>query len=122
MTSCINIIVSPILSSFWGSLGVSLSIVITAFLNFIYINVVYYKVLKINVFEFYKKCYVSILFVIVGSIAVILPIINLISDNGWISFIIKAIITGFVFLLFVLFIHVNKEERKQLFSKIFKRR
>ena len=122
VTSLINVIISPILSSYWGAWGVSLSIVITAFLNLIYINIIYYKVLKINVFEFYKKCYISILISIAASIAVILPIIKFIPGNGWMSLIIKAAISGFVFLLFVLFVHVKKDERKHLFNKLLKRR
>ena len=120
-TALLNVLIAPILSARWGAWGVSLSIVITAFLNLIYINIVYYKVLKINIFTFFKKCYLSILLAIVGSILLILPIIYLIPGQGWISLIIKGMISAVIFLIFVFFVHIKKDEKKQLLQKIVRR-
>lgn len=121
-TAVLNVIIAPLLSYKWGAWGVSLSIVITAFLNLVYINIVYYKVLKINIFEFFKKCYVSILISIVVSIVVILSIFHVIPDHGWITLIIKGIITAIVFFISVFIFHIGKDEKKSLLKTLFRRR
>ena len=123
--SVLNLIISPIFSYFWGAIGVSIGIVITAFINFIYINIIYYRVLKINVFSFYRKCYLPILIPIVGGILISMLIGHFIPVNGWFGVIIKGTISVVVFFIFTFIFHISKEEKGSVIhfikKKLFKR-
>lgn len=116
VTSCINVGISSLLSSRFGAVGVSLGICITAFLNLIYINIVYKKVLKINVFEFYKKCYISIIPPIAITVAVSLGMAKLISQLSWFALVIKGVIVVAVFALCVWVFHIRKSEKKEVLA------
>ena len=118
VTSLINIIVSPILSHFLGSVGVSLGIIITAFLNLIFLNFVYYKVLKINVFSFYRQCYLPILIPLAGGIAISMLLTEFIPINGWLGIIVKGTVSIIVFFVLTFIFHIKREEKKQLLSFI----
>ena len=118
VTSLINIIISPILSHYFGSVGVSIGIVITAFLNLIFLNVVYYRVLKINVFTFYRQCYLPILFPIIGGIAISVLIANAIHLSGWLGVLIKGAISVIVFFGLTFIFHISKDEKKKVFGII----
>lgn len=53
----LNVLLSTIFSSYFGTLGAAISICIVYFIRLIIMNVIYYKVLQINVFQFFKNCY-----------------------------------------------------------------
>lgn len=120
-TSLLNVIISPVLSTKYGVYGVSISIIITAFLNLIFMNVVYYKILKIDVFEFYKRCYLSIITPIIGGIIIASLLTVGIPFIGWKGIVIKGIITASVFLLLVLVFHIDKTEKQKIMLLIMKR-
>lgn len=116
--SIINLVISSTLSKLYGAVGVSIGICITSFLNLIYINIIYYKKLKINVFEFYKKCYISIFLVIIASLAVLSVILRLINNTGWTWLVIKGIIVVVVFSFFSFIFHLKKDERRKVYLKV----
>ncbi len=121
-TSILNIIISPILSGKYGVYGVSIAIVIAALINVVVMNVIYKKVLGINVFEFYRKCYLTIAVPIVAGILLSTFVTDFIAIGGWIGLIIKAVITASIFGILVFVFHVNKDEKTKIFSKILKRK
>lgn len=114
VTSLINLLISSILSKLFGAVGVSLGICITAFLNLIYINIVYYRVLKINVFEFYKKCYLPIALPIVLSVMLTKLLFRLMPQMSWGMLVIKGVITVVIFGIMVLIFHLKREERSRI--------
>lgn len=119
--SFLNVIISSLLCKCFGAIGVCIGICITAFLNLVYINIVYYKVLKINVFVFYKKCYFRILLPILITIASSVVVNkSFFTTESWLGVIVKGMITVAVFGVTVFFIHLTKDDRKQLVSGLLK--
>lgn len=116
ITSFLNVVISPILSSKLGVYGVCLAIFIAAFLNLIFMNIVYYKVLKMNVFEFYKKCYLPIFIPIVGGIITASFFTSFILLDGWSGIICKGCVTLVVFLILVYVFHMTNEEKRKIYS------
>ncbi len=117
-TSFVNLAVSPILSHYFGAVGVSTGIVITAFLNFIYQNTLYYRVLKINVFTFYRRCYLPILIPIVCGILISKLLAEIIMVSGWLGIIAKGVVSVVVFLGLTIIFHVSKDEKKHIIQMI----
>lgn len=120
-SSLINVVVSPILSSQFGVYGVSISIVISSMLNLIFMNVVFYKVLKINVFKFYKECYLPAIIPIVGGIVLSTLITSLVPFTGWLGIIINGGITAVVFLTLAFVFCLRKSEKRSIKEKVLKR-
>ncbi|NLK27112.1 MAG: oligosaccharide flippase family protein [Clostridiales bacterium] len=57
--AALNILFSSVLSNFFGALGAAISICIVYIIRLIIMNVIYYKVLQINIFSFIKDCYIN---------------------------------------------------------------
>ncbi len=117
-TSLLNVIISPILSYFFGVYGVSLAILISSIVNIIIMNIIYCKVLKLNMLLFYKKCYLPALIPIIGGIILSLYITSLFPLTGWLGLIINAIITACLFFILVFIFYIKKEEKRLIFAKL----
>jgi O-antigen/teichoic acid export membrane protein len=113
-TSILNIPIALFLSYYLGSVGVCLAICITSFLNLIYMNTIYYKVLKFDMFRFYKICYLRMIIPICTTIALAFVILSRIQQSGWLWFAIKGIIVTVIFCVLTLISNVSKEERSKL--------
>ena len=126
-TSVVGCGIAFFTSAKWGAIGSSIAICLVGMLNVIGMNVIHYKNAGLNIFSFYKQ-----------SGTMLLPVIMTCVVGSWvISFfdvcsvpwlLLKAIIVGGIYLLFVLTIGVQKQERdiiaaycKKAFSKIKKR-
>ncbi len=59
IVATLNVLISSILSQYFGALGAAISICIVYFIRLIIMNIIYYKVLHINVFAFFKECYIN---------------------------------------------------------------
>lgn len=59
IVAILNILFSSILSQYFGSLGAAISICLVYFIRLIIMNIIYYKVLHINIFSFIKACYID---------------------------------------------------------------
>jgi len=59
IVASLNILFSSMLSRYFGALGAAISICIVYILRLIIMNIIYYKVLRINVFSFFKDCYLK---------------------------------------------------------------
>lgn len=117
-SSFVNLAVSPILSHYYGAIGVSIGIVVSALLNFIYQNTIYYRVLKINVFAFYRRCYLPILIPIAGGIFISKMLAHIIMVPGWLGIIAEGSVSVVVFLGLTIVFHVSKDEKKQIVQMI----
>lgn len=116
-SSVVNMLISPWLSARYGVYGVSGAIAVAAMLNLIAMNVVYYKVLKINVFRFYKACYLPMLIPVVGGIALSSLVARMIPIGGWSGMILKGGCATVLFLLLVWIFHLKKEEKTQVLAR-----
>lgn len=103
-------------------IGVCVGTAVTAILNTIYNNYIYKTKANINMTEFYKKCFFKAVpcYIIVAVLG--LTISKLLPLSGWIGFIVKACIVALIYLIVVLILYLNKDERKHLFSYLKKKK
>ncbi|NLL00474.1 MAG: oligosaccharide flippase family protein [Clostridiales bacterium] len=59
IVAVLNVLFSSVLSMHFGALGAAMSICIVYFIRLIIMNIIYYKVLHINVFTFMRECYMN---------------------------------------------------------------
>lgn len=116
----ICVVLSFILARPLGALGSSIAIAISYFFTFVYMNIVYYKKLHLDIFTFFRKCYGS--FILPYAITIILSRLVLphIHRGGWIGLGIKALFIAFVYLVSIWFLALKKEE-KNIVLKRFKK-
>ena len=110
------------LSYFYGSIGACLAIAVGYLANFIYINVVYCKVIKLDLKLFYKKCYLRTIPIILISSAILFGLFYFIKDVSWMWLIIKGGIVVIVYMLLSFMFVIDKNERKKLFNTLIRRK
>lgn len=105
------------LSKYFGCIGACLAIAVGYLANFIYINVIYVRVIKLDMKQFYKSCYLHIVPIMVAA-AIILSLFFRIlpSTVSWIWLLIKAGLVAIVYLAGVLLFGLSREEKTLLFS------
>lgn len=109
---CVSL--SFMLSKIMGSLGACISIGVGYSVLFIYMNILYYKELKINVYGFYKECYFKLaLPMIMVAIIGFLICTKVFHISGWVGLIIRAISVMILYFL-VMFFFLNKQEKEML--------
>lgn len=106
----LNIVLSSILSHYFGALGAAISICIVYFIRLIIMNVIYYKVLHINVFSFFKDCYVKmsppmLITLIVGSL------LNQFTNYSLWGFLIKGALIVILFAILLWNMSLNQYEK-----------
>lgn len=112
----VYIVCALVFSKYWGAIGASLAVCVALFFQTALMNVVYYKVLKIDIFTFFKKCHLKLLpsLVVFGVIAFM---ISKLSVKGWIGFGIKGMLIVGVFGILAWFVMLTKQEKKFLLKK-----
>lgn len=100
----------------WGAIGVSIAICIALVLQTVIMNVVYYKVLGLNVFTFFKRCHLKLLpgFAVIVLLSVLVSLIPL---SGWIGFFVKGFAIVIIYAVITWFFILNEQEKKTLFKK-----
>ena len=119
-TAFINIIMSIVLSRYFGELGASISICIAYLIRIIAMNVIYYKVLKINVFTFFMECHIKMCLAFFVPLILGICLHLFVSMNGWLTLLAKVLIITFIYFFSMWFFAWNKYE-KTLFASIFRR-
>lgn len=109
------------LSKLLGSLGACMAIGIGYTVLFVYMNRLYYKELQINVFGFYRECYLKLTLPMTAVAIVGYFICNhVITISSWIGIVVKGAVV-LVLYFGVMFFSLNKEEKgmiKRLISSI----
>ncbi len=106
------------LSSRYGALGASMAIAASYMFTFVYMNVVYYKRLQLNIWKFFKECYGS--FVIPYAVTmlcswILLPHIHI---AGWKGLILKAGAIGIIYGILIWILALNHEEKDLIRSRL----
>lgn len=112
ISSIINIVLSLILSQFWGVLGASIAICISYFARYIAMNVIYYKILNIDILRFFKECHVKMLIPLLLSLVIGLGVHFLIYLTGWAGFLVKSSIVVVSYVIIMRFMVFNNFEKK----------
>ncbi len=116
-TGVMGLAVSYFLSMRIGAMGVCIGTALTSLCNITFMNFIYKKKAGINVFEFYKKCYLKLI-PCYGAVLVIgYFITGKIPLGGWLGFAVKAAIVVVIFAIVMFFFYVTDEEKKMVFRK-----
>ncbi len=111
-TGTLGLLGSYLMSMKVGALGVCLGTALTSIVNILFMNVIYKKKAGINVFVFYKKCYLRLIPCYAVSLVLGFAISHFVNLNGWIGFFVKALLIAIVFLGMVFFIYATKSEKQ----------
>ncbi len=112
----LNVIIAFPLTMHIGVFGAMLSICIANIVRFVIMNVAYYKKLKLNVFAFAKRCYLSMLPPLVISIVAGIGIDHLIGETTWVNLILRSAIIVIVYAASAWFVSFNSFEKGLVFD------
>ncbi len=116
IVAVLNILFSSILSRYFGAIGAALSICIVYIVRLIIMNIIYYKVLHINVFSFIKEAYIKMAPpMIITYVFGIL--INRFTVYSLRAFIIKGTLIVLLYIILLWNISLNNYE-KSLFKRV----
>lgn len=117
-SAVISIFLSLVLSRLFGAIGSGIAIFSGLLIgNVIGMNLVYYKVLRINIFRFFKECHLKMTFPIIMAFIVGFLLQYLIPVQSLPLFLVKACIFGIIYLILMWFTALNQYEKK-LFTGI----
>lgn len=118
VTGTLGLALSYVLSIYIGAIGVCVGTAFTSIANITFMNFIYHKKLRINMFNFYKKCYLRAIPCFAITIISSLFIGQYINVSGWLGVIIKGIIVVAIFVTVFFAIYFTNEEKKSAFGKI----
>lgn len=118
VTGIVNVILSIILSPICGVVGSCISIFCAYSVRAIICNVVYYKVLRVNIPEFIRQCYIGMMPCIVITVVVGFLANRLLPFAGWSGLLIKAVFCLVVYFVTIFAIGLKKDEKKMIRSKM----
>lgn len=121
MIGAINVGLSFVLTPQLGALGSSISICVAFLVNLVLLNIVYHRVLHLNLKQFYKVVYIRYVPPILLAIIITQFILRYITYSGWLWLLVKIVVCTTVYLMLLLMIGFNKEEKAQISSVIRKR-
>lgn len=117
-TGTLGLLASYLMSLKIGALGVCLGTALTSIANISFMNVIYKKKAGINVFTFYKKCYLKLIPCYVISIIVGFTIVKLIPFFGWKWLILKAFLVAVTFFVIIFLFYMTKDEKKGIYGSL----
>ncbi|MDB8545641.1 oligosaccharide flippase family protein [Turicibacter sanguinis] len=119
-TAIISLILSIIFIPKWGAVGAALSAGIGIVIGHVIImNIIYYKVFKIDTIEFLKQCHISMCIPFISTFIIAIIIQNVFPATSLIVFFIKATLVGLVYICLMWKLGFNNSERELFTSIIF---
>lgn len=115
-TGVINVALSFPLSKVFGVIGACTSICVAYVVRAVSLNIIYHKVLPLDIPGFVKNCYLRMSVPVVLTILLGWGMNALLADGGWLIFLVKAAITAGTYLILTLVLGLNKRERTKLLS------
>ena len=116
----ICVLLSFPLSGRFGALGSCIAIAASYMFTFIYMNIVYKKRLNLDIFQFFRKCYVSFIIPYIITLLLSRFIVKQIPLFGWKGIGVKALVITVIYAAAVWLMALNPEE-KQFFKRLFRR-
>lgn len=114
----LGVILVTVLTMFFDVLGACIAICMVYFIRNILFMVLYQKILKLNMWNFIKKCYLRLMPTLVITLICGLLLTYFYNSIGWLHLFIKIIIVVVVFAISTLFFGLTKAERTKLFDKL----
>lgn len=113
-TGCVNIMLSLPLSQSMGVLGACLSIFCAYTFRAIVQHIVHWRILKLDIASFIKRCYMRIGSVFLLTFIFGFAINYIFVTSGWLSLLVKATLITGVYGLLLFVIAVTEDERLQI--------
>ena len=114
----VNVVLSFILSKYFGVLGACASIFIAYTLRVIALNIIYGKVLPVEIEIFLRDVYLRLLLPLLVMVGVGVGLNYLLPYGGWWWLIVKAVAVVLVYLVCLLVFGLTKEDKKGLFGTL----
>ena len=109
--AAVNLLLAFPLTKMYGIKGLCFSIMIAYLVRTVLMDFIFYKELQINVITFFRESYLRILPALLCSIAITLFIIHFIALEGWLGFIVKAVVCLVVYAVSVSLLSMNQDEK-----------
>lgn len=114
----INIVLAFILSKRFGVLGACISIFIAFTVRNIILNIICYKVLKLDIFRFIRDCYIRMSIPICISVLIGFLMNRIICPQGWTDLIIRGLVILIIFILSLFICGLNSTDRKYILQHL----
>lgn len=114
----LGVILVTVLTMFFDVLGACIAICIVYFIRNILFMVLYQTILKLNMWNFIKKCYIRLMPTLVITLICGSLLTYFYNSISWLHLLIKIIIVVIVFAISTLFFGLTKLERTKLFDKL----
>lgn len=118
MTGVINVALSFPLSKLFGVTGACISICVAYLVRDIVLNILYHKVLPLNIPQFILQCYLRMLVPLVLTVLWGFGINYLIPGGGWMKILLKGGIVVILYGVHTLTLGLSRQERKKMLRLI----
>lgn len=118
LMALINIILAYPMTKYLGVLGLCVSIMIAYIARTICMDIIFYRKIGINVFEFFKQSYIKILPSLVVAFLLYILFIRFYSQSGFIGLLVKGFVCLLFYLLSVWFLSMNSYEKNLILNPI----
>ena len=99
--SCIGLLLAVVFASFWGAIGVSMSVCFSGIFNVIFQNILFKKKLALDVSLYFKKVIFPFILIFVLSLLISFFVISFFKNyNCWCFFLLKTLCASLIYLLF----------------------
>ena len=99
-------------------LGAALSIFVAYMFRAVATNIICYKVLKLDIPIFVRKCYLRMSLASVIALVVGYATNQMLTGVNWKIFVIKGTIVTFVYLISIFIFGINSDERRSVINKL----
>lgn len=115
-TGLINVALSFPLSKLFGVIGACVSICIAYIVRAVSLNIIYHKVLPLDIPGFVKNCYFRMSIPVALTILCGFVLNYFVSDGGWLVFLFKAGVTVVIYFVLTFVIGLNKQEQAKILN------
>lgn len=113
----VNVLLSIILSSYFGVIGACISISIAYMLRAVVLLFIYKRVLKIDMASFVVNCYFRMGIPIIITIMLRFLMNSLLPNGGWLVLAAKGVVIVGIYAVVTLLLGLNSEERNKLLRR-----
>lgn len=117
LTSVIYVAAAALGGYFFGALGACMALAVVSVVRMAIIDGIYYKRLNLNIWSFFKKCYIPLLTTVAITIILCTWLRYTTIANPILNIVIKGAVVVIVYLLALRLVGMNKDEIRQLLRK-----
>lgn len=114
----VNITLAIPLAKYFGVIGACVSIFVAFMMRNILLNIICYKVLKLNIPQFILDCYIRMSIPIIITSLVGYIINQIVMPGGWLDLFIRGVLSTFFFLGTMLCFGINKADRRYIINTL----